>query len=55
MDKRVLWSREDDQVSNYIKLCEEWAENDSISGTAMRNLRHRRIFCLITVPRILTM
>lgn len=26
MDKRVLWSRKDNQVSNYIKLCEEWAE-----------------------------
>ena len=26
MDKRVLWNREDNQVSNYIKLCEEWAE-----------------------------
>lgn len=26
MDKRVLWNRENNQVSNYIKLCEEWAE-----------------------------
>ncbi len=26
MDKRVLWNREENQVSNYIKLCEEWAE-----------------------------
>ena len=26
MDKHVLWNRGDNQVSNYIKLCEEWAE-----------------------------
>ena len=72
----------EERTSNYIKLCDEWAEKflqmdkeelenafeklnrlmhfrasrcSSIFGIVMTNLKHRRIFCSITVRLILIM
>ena len=43
----------EERTSNYIKLCDEWAEK--FLQMKKKELKHRRIFCSITVRLILIM